>query len=332
MLPVAGAMVDYSNHRKGVILKSFMVFWVANLLQGFLNERTWFLAIVLQSVFCVTTYMIHNTFVLSYYTEVVTDVEFQLPKLNATLRVYEMSGMLGFMILSTVVSRGAAMDIFATARFGQFFACALAVVPFFFGSKLLEERKAVHTRPEGLNLFTVGFAKVGKTMAMLNKDFHDCRNVLVAIMFFESANSNVVTTSTTYITQQLKIENPAPILTFIILMTIPGALICNRFVQKLGPLKACASCVALNMVTGAVTVLFVTSPETSGRIFITGALYGLGIGSTYPLQRNLFQSLMPFGHESELMGTLSFMGNIIGWLPSLLFSVLNEVTGNLRLA
>jgi len=66
------------------------------------------------------------------------------------------------------------------------------------------------------------------------------------------------------------------------------------------------------------------SPETKGMSYLFGALWGLGFGWIYPTQRNLYCNIMPCGQESELMGIYIFAGQILVWLPPLIFTAFNE--------
>ena len=79
-------------------------------------------------------------------------------------------------------------------------------------------------------------------------------------------------------------------------------------------------------------ILFVNSPETKGRVWIVGLLYGLGLGATYPMQRTLYMLIIPAGQETEMMGLLQFASIVFAWAPGLVFTTLNEHMNDLRLA
>ena len=44
----------------------------------------------------------------------------------------------------------------------------------------------------------------------------------------------------------------------------------------------------------------------------------------FPSQRTLTVAIIPKGKETEMMGLISFFGQILGWLPALIFTVMNE--------
>ena len=54
------------------------------------------------------------------------------------------------------------------------------------------------------------------------------------------------------------------------------------------------------------------------------------MGWIYPCQRVLFCTLIPKGQETEMMGLLSFTGDILGWLPPLIVTAMNQNGVELR--
>ena len=110
---------------------------------------------------------------------------------------------------------------------------------------------------------------------------------LLALLFFESANSNLINASTTLITQQLKIDDPSFILLYILIVTIPGAAVGPYLKNRVGIKNSLLAVIAC-LVIGSLTVIFyVHTPGRAGGVWVTGLFYGLGIGMTYPLQVRL---------------------------------------------
>ena len=50
----------------------------------------------------------------------------------------------------------------------------------------------------------------------------------------------------------------------------------------------------------------------------------------YPSQKNVACALVPKGQETEIMSLMSFFIQIIGWLPVVVFAVMNEKGVSLR--
>jgi len=59
MIPLSGAIVDYSTVRKQVTIGAIFAMWVANLVQAFLSDSTWRYIAVLQATIASPCYMLH---------------------------------------------------------------------------------------------------------------------------------------------------------------------------------------------------------------------------------------------------------------------------------
>jgi len=60
-------------------------------------------------------------------------------------------------------------------------------------------------------------------------------------------------------------------------------------------------------------------------------LWGILIGWVYPTEKTLYVTIIPRGQEAELMGTYICCGQILSWLPPLIFSVMNEMEFSMRI-
>ncbi len=53
-------------------------------------------------------------------------------------------------------------------------------------------------------------------------------------------------------------------------------------------------------------------------------MWGFVLGWYYPVESSIYSSLMPEGQEAELAGFYLYCSQAIGWLPPLVFTILNE--------
>ena len=95
--------------------------------------------VLVQAIICSVSYMTHQTVILSYVTEVVSDMNDQLKEINMLLRVAEMSTMLVFLIGVGVVSIVLNLDALDQAVLGQAVACVGSIAPFYVVVKQLGE-------------------------------------------------------------------------------------------------------------------------------------------------------------------------------------------------
>ena len=332
LLPLIGSYVDHTDHRKACLCYSSVVFWVSNLIQAFANESSWFAMVIVQGVFSSTSYMIHQTTIFAYSTEILEDNDRDLILMNSSVRVWELVTMLVFMIVVTAVGIVGGLDEVGKSSASQSLACLASFFPLVLVWRNIGERPALSKVPEGASVLSAGFKKIGKTISMLTKYNPDVLSYLRALLFFEAANGSIIFASTTLITQQLKIADPSPILIVIIVITVFGAGLCPLVNEKVGVKKGLILIISLNCLATLIVILFVNSPETKNGVWIVAFLYGIGIGATYPMQRTFYMLIIPSGQETEMMGLLQFCSIVLGWAPSTIFTALNEHLNDLRMA
>merc|ERR1712045_849954 len=63
--------------------------------------------------------------------------------------------------------------------------------------------------------------------------------------------------------------------------------------------------------------------------FIYAVVWGILLGWFYPAELLIFSMIMPKDQEAELSGFFIYCTQILGWLPPLVFTVMNESGINL---
>ena len=104
LLPIIGSIVDNTDYRKQCVVYASALLWASNVIQIFTNESTWFAMVLIQGIISSSSYMIHQTALFAYTTEILDDLDAELAKTNAAVRVWELCTMLGFMIGVTIIS------------------------------------------------------------------------------------------------------------------------------------------------------------------------------------------------------------------------------------
>ncbi len=331
-LPIIGSIVDHTNLRVSILKWSFFFLWAGNLFQGFTNADLWEASSIIQSLICAPAYIIVSTCLLAYTTELVPDMNSSLSRLNSVIRVWELVTMLGFTIISVAISIVAGFDVKGQARLAQFLSCAISLPQFLRALMTLQPRPAKAKVPEGSSLLSAGFRRVGRTVSEIFKDYPELGKFLLAVCFFESANANIVNASITLITQTLKIENPSRVLILIMILCIVGSILSKWFIKRFGMKGAMLLVLTINMMGALLIVVYVHTPERASWVYFVGVFYGIGIGATYPVQRSFMFVLAPFGQEMEMYGHFQSCSYLLGWVPGLLFTIINEAFNSLRFA
>lgn len=131
----------------------------------------------------------------------------------------------------------------------------------------------------------------------------------------------------TYLTDTLgfsSTENGTAILIMLI-GSIPGAFVAGRTVTWLNPIRSCALATLLLTINTIIVSLILTGVGQVVRAYILFAIYGIGIGWKWTTDRLLASLLIPSGQDAELMGVYLFAGQVLSWLPPLIYTILNEL-------
>jgi Vacuole effluxer Atg22 like len=112
--------------------------------------------------------------------------------------------------------------------------------------------------------------------------------------------------------------------------TMLGSPVSKWTCRWLNPLNSYRLGLVLVATFIALTVAILRGPEYRNAAFAFAATWGGSMGVMYPSQRVLYCTLIPKGQETEFMGLFVFAGQLLGWLPALLFTIMNENSVDIR--
>ena len=342
ILPVAGAMLDNTPHRHAAGRWSCAIMILANAIQAGISEDTWLMMGIMQAVVCPTTYMIHWICAMAYMTELTSDLDNDLPRINSFARAVELSMMLTFILVVGIFSF--VLGVVDLARASQVIAVLIAV-PFSYASwNAYTPRAAVHQLPPGVSVVMAGFKGVFQNLAMVKKDYPELLNFFLSYMVYEAANSAILTLCIIYIQEQLCVESITAFFVPSVMFAILGALFSQTVTKLCGgrpdetdstQLSASASGTRSSLLAaiatmGAINVLgpmIFYSPAHAGISPILGVVAGFVLGWIYPTQRNFFGLLLPPGHEAACVGLFQSFAGLLAWAPYVVSIAIKENDG-----
>lgn len=115
-------------------------------------------------------------------------------------------------------------------------------------------------------------------------------------------------------------------------MNIPGALLSKYMCKKINPLNSFRCAELMFATTNALIAGTITGSTDRDKnlVYFYAALTGIAFGWMFPSQRTLAVALIPKGQETEIMGLISFFGQILGWLPLVVFLLMNQAGVDMR--
>lgn len=340
ILPISGAIVDHTPHRKMVaVVAGFVAVLATGLQIGISAQRLNWLYILVLDALQTFALLVHTTAVFAYLPELTVHQE-NLPAYTAHFNVrqyvsqFTLGGFLALAGATWASSRPNRTAVQASVDVARLSAAIAFAYGCLFGgyawTYLFRARPALSKVPEGSNLLTVGFRQVYQTTRKIGRDYRALRWFLFSLLWSPEAGAGVVLSiAVTFLVSVMQFSTFDIAKVSLILMTgnIAGSYFssfinnrCNWF----HPLHSYRLALTLLGLSVAVSASYLDGPAKRPAVYGFASSWGFFMGWTYPAQRVLFVTLIPKGQEMELMGCFFFAGQILGWLPPLIFTILNQ--------
>ena len=332
LMPFIGAVVDHTSHRKTVgVLTAILVCAITGF-QIAISLDTWF-ACLIAEMFGGFALIMHFMSVMAYLPDL-TDVEHELTHYTSRFNIVMYSVQIVYVLFLIGMVYGIGLDSIETARVAAAGAFAIATVLFAYAwTFLFRKRPALSQVKAGDNIFNSGFKQIGRTTKKIFTRYHALRWFMLALLFSPEAGAGVVlSVAVTYLAVTLRMVGIEVGITNLILLlfTIPGSLFSNWLMQKKNPLITFRYGLIFLTVVIATTVGALDRPERKNWTYLVAVFWGIAYGWIFPAQRTLQVTLTPRGQETEIMGMFTFVTQVIGWLPALIFSIMNEKGVDMR--
>lgn len=333
LMPIFGAIVDHTEHRKLVgCVSGFTVVLVTGMQIGISAEKNNWLYILILDAIQTFALLVHSTAVFAYLPDLTLDHSV-LPRYTAHFNVRQFVAQLvvaGLVILLGQLrgSPGTVEAQVRTAKDGAII--AFSVSGFMFGYAWIfafRKRPALSQVPEDSNLITTGFKQVGKTSRKIWKDYRALKWFMISLLFSPEAGAGVVLSiAVTFLVFVVKMNTLEIAQAALVLQVgnIVGSYFSAWICRHMTPLNSYRLALTLLGISMGVSAIVMDGPDRKNSVYGFASAWGFFMGWTYPSQRVLFVTLIPKGQETEMMGMFFFMGQILGWLPPLLFTIMNE--------
>jgi MFS-type transporter involved in bile tolerance (Atg22 family) len=335
VMPIVGAVIDHTPHRRILAQISAAVVVVITGIQMTVNQSNWFIILCLEAIGGFSL-LVHAAAVYSYLPDLSID-EKDYITYTSSFNVRMFSCQTLFAALVTIISRvtqvkgdpvgnGVRTSRAASAIAFGFSLCLMGYAWTF----SFRKRPAIRRLANDESLWSTGFVSVFKTTRGVFAELKALKWLMLALLWSPEAGSGVIAAiSVTYLQVSLGLTALQIAITLLIMLAcnLPGSIIskyaCNRF----NPANSYRLATALFIAASTLGAWLMESAESA---YIVGAAFGIAIGWIYPSQKVLFCTLMPKGQEFEVMGLFTFFGHVLGWLPTLLFTLMNESGVDMR--
>lgn len=332
LLPILGALGDYSNLKKKLMAVFCYTGVIANALLFFVTANLYLLGgllFIIANVAFGAALVFYNAFLPEITTEDQRD------KVSSRGFAY---GYLGGGLL---LALNLVMVTFAD-RFGistgmavrlSFLSAAVwwggfAVIAF----RRLREREAVKQLPPGQSYLTAGFVELKSTFKEL-KRLPGTLKYLIAFLIYNDGIQTVIFASSVFLEQELfRGPNPTFLLSIFLVVqfvAVVGALLFERLAYLIKTKNA----IVVSLVLWSGVVIYAYSfLRTTYQAWIMAIVIAIVLGGSQALSRSLFSRMIPKGRESSFFGIYEVSERGTSWMGPLLFSIVVARTGSYRQA
>ena len=335
-LPVLGAVADYSNLKKRLM----MIFCYAGVLSSamffFITGDLYVFGSVLLIV-ANLCYGAANIFYNAYLVDITTE-----DRRDFISSYGFASGYIGGIIMlvcnillvqnaeSFGLTTGLAVRLSLVAAslwWGLF-----ALVTFF----LVRPRGAVKHLPEGKNLVSMGFSELGNTFKEL-KRLRSTARFLAACFCYNNGIQTVITSASVFLAQELFAsrgeEASQSFLLGIFLVSQLAALVGAISFERLARIIGTKPTLLISLFIWILIVIFAYGfLQTVFQAWIMSVFIGLVLGSSQALSRSLYSQMIPKGRESSFFGLYEISEKGTSLIGSLVFGIVVGMTGSFRQA
>jgi UMF1 family MFS transporter len=330
LLPIAGAVADYS-HRKKQLLALFAYAGAgATMAMFFLKGPAYLMAGVL---FLIANTAFGASVVVynSFLPEIASPEDRDAVSSKGWAIGYLGGGLLLALNLLLYVRPGAlGIDENLAVRIGLASAglwwAAFTVIPLL----ALKSRQGARRLARGESAVATSLRQLFRTLREI-RGHPQTLTFLVAYLLYSDAIQTVIALATQFGHDELKIPMGPLALAILMVQFVAffGSIAFNWIAAAINAKRA----VMLSLViwTGVLLAMYLWV-RTVGQYFVVAAMVALVLGGSQALSRSLFSQMIPQGREAEYFGLYEISDKGTSWLCPLVFGLAVQFTGSYRLS
>jgi len=337
-LPILGAIADYSHMRKQMMQVFATIGAIATILLFFVAGDLWWLGGLL-FIIANLTFGAAMVFYNSYLPDIASE-----DKRDSVSSYGWAMGYLGggLLLLLNLIFYQFSDKIGVPGGLAVRINLASAGVWWLGFSFLtwtrLRPRHAHRELPTNESYVSVGFKQLSHTLREL-KHFPETMRYLLAYFLYNDGIQTVIAVSATFAAAPVLrggLEIDTGTLTIVILMIQFMAFFGALFWGKLASWIGAKESIIVSLVIWAGVVIYafggLKGDTRVAQFFVLGIFIALVMGGSQAISRSLFSQMIPAGKEAEFYSFYEVSERGTSWIGPLLFGLMNQLFGNLRLA
>ena len=184
-------------------------------------------------------------------------------------------------------------------------------------------------QPARVDYLSAGFLQLGKTLIEVRK-LPQAFRFLVAFLLYNSGIQTVIALSATFGQEELGLEQGsiAGVFLMVQFLAFVSALAFGRLARRIGAKRAIVASLVIWTVTVIAAYLFVYN---EWQFWALGVAVALVLGGSQALSRSLYAQFVPVDRTAEFFSFYEISDKVSGPIGPLIFAVVNQATGSVRL-
>lgn len=328
LLPVLGAIADYSHLRKRMMILFALSGSIATILLFFTTAQTYLLGALL-FIIANMSFGASIVFYNAYLPSIASQDQRDAVSSRGYALGYAGGGILLLLNLMLFqfsdrigIDQGLAVRI-SLASAGVWW-LLFSQITF----RSLHARHPVRQIPPGETLFTVGFKQLGNTFSQIRR-FPETVRFLIGYLIYNDGIQTVIVIATLFGSQELKMQSSDLILVILMVQVVAfaGAFLFGWLANRTGAKRAVV--ITLVVWTGVVFYAAVALRSVA-EFWVLSAVVALVLGGSQALSRSLFSDMIPEGREAEFFSFYEISDRFTSIFGPLIFGLANQLTGSLR--
>ncbi len=329
VLPIVGAAADRSAKKKSIMARFAWAGSLAAAAMFFVSGDNYLLGVALLFVanLCLGSSLVVYDAILC---EISTPDERDRVSSRGWAMGYLGGGLLlavnlGIVTFADSLGMGTGMAVRISILSAAAWWGAFTIIPYLG----IHNRAPVHVVKEPGGLVRQSFGQLFATLRDM-KNYPMTLTFLVGYLFYNDGIQTVIVSASVYGEKQLGFETSVLIATILLVQFIAffGALLFGWLAQSLGARRVILGGLVIWM--GVVTVGYFIPRNNLVMFLGLAAFIGLVLGGTQALSRSFFSQLIPRGREAEYFSLYQAAERGTSWLGTLVFGVVQQVTGSYR--
>jgi MFS transporter, UMF1 family len=330
VLPVLGAIADYSNLKKRLML-FFAVLGAACTIGLFFITGPLYLLGGLMFILANVAFGASIVFYNAFLPEIASEDQRDKVSSRGWALGYVGGGLL--LLLNLILYQFGdkiGLDGAMAVRISLASAGVWWLVFGYFAIKQLHERGAQRQLPSGETYLKIGFKQLAQTLREIRK-YPMTLRYLIAYLLYNDGVQTVIVVSALFGAQELGMDSSSLILVVLMVqfMAFFGALLFGVIAGRVGAKRAI---IISLLIWSAISVWAQLSLKSVPEFWLLAALVAIVLGGTQALSRSLFSQMIPRDREAEFFSFYEISDKGTSWMGTLIFGLVTQLTGSMRTA